>query len=103
MASLERSHKELGAMSEDIRSEIAERSAQHEARMARLERHDLRQEQKLDEMRRQTRELVREVSRMDAERKVEAAQNRAEHARNEEEHRGMMAALRVIQERLSSS
>ncbi len=124
MAALDRSHEETKATIEEIRATSAKKTAEHEARMARLERSDLLQAQRLDEARRQTRELIREVSRVDAERKMEAARNRAEDARNraedarnraefernerehrafEQEHRAFMAAMKAIQDKASSS
>ena len=103
MASLDRSHEEMRATIEEIRATSAKKSAEHEARMARLERNDLLQVQRLDEARRQTRELISEISRLDVERKVESARNRLEHERNMEEHLRIMAALKAIQDKASSS
>ncbi|GEM_PF-1664104 len=107
MASIERSQE---VTVQEIRAEITEMKAAHEARMARLERNDLVQQQRLEEDRRQTREVIRELSRIDAERKaesalrrVEDARNRALDARNEAEHLKFMAALKAIQDKASST
>ncbi len=103
MAGIERNFEELRADRADRAAELDAHKVEHAALMARLARNDLRQQQALEEMRRQTREIIREVSRLDAERKVEAARNRAEDARNEAEHIKFMAALKAIQDKASSS
>ncbi len=86
MAALERAHEEH-----------EERMAKHETWMADYERHldHLERSQKaLDERERQrTRAIVQEFSRMDRERKAEAARNLAEH-------REMMAALKDLRDSL---
>ena len=97
---------------EEIRTEGERRAAEHEARMARLERTDLLLQKDLIEARRQTREIVKEISRLDterkaesaerkaesAERKAESAERKAESARNLAEHRAIMAELRELRD-----
>ncbi len=86
MAALERAHEE------------------HEERMVEYERHleDLERSQKSieDRERQRTRAIVEELSRMDRERKTEAARNRAIEERNLAEHRGIMAALKDLRDSL---
>ncbi len=90
-----------------------ERAAEHEARMARLEVQDQAMIRELAESRRQTREIVKEISRLDAERKAESAERKAESARNiaahqrnmveyqrnMAEHRAIMAELKDLRDR----
>lgn len=93
MAAIERTIEEIKASNEETKASNEEMKAEHEARMARLEQADQLQQRKLEEMRRQTREIVVEISRLDAGRKAESARNLAEH-------HTMMAALKEIRDSL---
>ncbi len=65
MAALDRAHTDHEARMEEMRAE-------HDAHLARLNL-------QVDELRRQTREMIKEISHLDAERKAESERNRTEH------------------------
>lgn len=93
MAALERAHEEH-----------EERMTEHETKMAKYDRHleDLERAQKAseDRERQRTRAIVEEFSRLDRERKAEAARSRAMEERNLAEHREIMAALKDLRDSL---
>ena len=110
----ERRMDALQEMIEEIRAEGRERAAEHKEEMARMRADSVRRDAGLAESRRQTREIVKIVSRIDADLKAESAARKAESARREaesarreaesarrdaeaarnlEEHRAFMAAL----------